>query len=372
MSISRTNARLELGIRTGQPFFRKWGKSAGTGSASGTTTTLIDTARLLEEDDYWNGSFIYFPSTNELREISDFDQGTSTVTWLGALASATGNTTGYEIWSTFTPIEVHAALDNALQEAWPFFFDVSSNEEMCVEDEHGLLYTLPTTDTIKRLLQVYLMYYESDYSGAVTTKGTTTQVIDSSAAFTSADEVGRWVCVYRDGDTANGDVRQIDSVTDANTLVVSSAFTEALPVGTDYIIVNKESTSNDQVLLQNWIVDVADNPTKLWLSDHPSGCEGYLFRLVYEKEYSSLSAEASTTNAPLEYLYHKSMAYLYALKLASAPAVEQPVWESLWKLEERKMEQYIKSRAFRHLPATVTDHNAHHFGLPSDYPFKGR
>lgn len=70
-----------------------------TASAIGTTTTLIDTVGLagLADDDL-NGMWIVvrpFTATAEARKITDFDSGTSTITWATALAVATAASDEY-------------------------------------------------------------------------------------------------------------------------------------------------------------------------------------------------------------------------------------------------------------------------------------
>jgi hypothetical protein len=368
MTLTRTQIRRVIGARTGQPFFRRFGGGAGSASAGGSTTTLIDTALLKEEDDYWNGAFIYFPATDEVREISDFDQGTSTVTWLAPIASGTSQSDAYEIWDQFTPGEVHAAIDHALLEAWPYFFMYGNNETLVLEEDQGLVYTLPTDDTIRRLCYVYMKQYDSK-TGSVTTLGTTTQIIDSAAAFVAAD-VGKSVSIYKDGDTANGDVRTISTRDSATQITVSSAFTEAVPEGAKYRVLDINYIYPAQVQWRDWKLDKLDFPTTLWIGNHPTGYEGHLLYLGYEYEYSALATEAATTTCPQEYLINAALAYLYLQKLATSGATEQPVWDAMHKTAVGATQLYVERHRFRHLPSTVTRFGSYAGALPPDYPFR--
>jgi hypothetical protein len=365
---TRTQLRQLIGKLTGQPYFRRFGGSAGTGSASGTTTTLLDTVRLKEEDNYWRGDYIYLSASDEVREISAFTNTTSTVTWLAAVAGATGATTAYEIWSQFTPAEVHAAIDFALQKAWPWFFLTAVDETLVILEDGGIKYTLPTTNTIRRLAQVWLMHYDGSDTGTITTLGTTTQVIDSAATFASAD-VGKWIAVYEGGSTANGTARQISAVVSATEATVSPAFAVALPAAAKYRILDKNYMYAGQELLQNWKVDKPDNPTTLYLGSHPVGCEGYLLRLFYDYEYAALSSEASTTTCPQDYVIYEALSHLYLQKLASAPATESGTWAALQQRYAQLAKEFIQINKQRHIGGTLLHFEQSVGSLPEDYPF---
>lgn len=366
-SITRAELRRKLGLRTGQPFFRRFGTSQLTGSASGTTTTLVDTAHLKEEDDYWNGQYIYFPASDEVREISDFDQGTSTITWLAAIASSTTSSTAYEIWSQFSPLQVNEAINWALEMAWPYFFLSTYDESLCVKDGRGLKYTLPTTNTIRRLCQVYLQIYDSTTS-QITTEGTTAQVIDSSASFTSSD-VGKYVAAYKDCGDATGEVKAVTAVPSSTELTVS-AFSAALPEDGYYRLLNPNDTTPNQLPVTGFITDRPEFPTLMWFGTHPTGYEGYPFYLLYEYEHPTLTTEAGTTTCPPEYVYSLAKAYIYEQKMATAPAVELPTWEAMHGSSLKAAEMYARSHRQQHMGVHRLDHQADTFGVPADYPFR--
>lgn len=75
----------------------------GTATATGTTTTLIDTTLLTQADDWWNGAYITFTANTKnyglTKKITDFVQSTGTLTWSGAVGVATGTSDTYRIVS---------------------------------------------------------------------------------------------------------------------------------------------------------------------------------------------------------------------------------------------------------------------------------
>lgn len=75
----------------------------GTTDDTGTTTTLIDTTNLTQADDYWNGGIVVITSGNnigEARIVSDFANGTSTVTVSVAFPNAVASGVTYHICTT--------------------------------------------------------------------------------------------------------------------------------------------------------------------------------------------------------------------------------------------------------------------------------
>lgn len=76
-------------------------REISSATANGTPTTLIDTARLIQPDDYWTGGSIEIPSTGEIREVTDFNPSTGTLTFTPALGTAPAAETKYIITRSF-------------------------------------------------------------------------------------------------------------------------------------------------------------------------------------------------------------------------------------------------------------------------------
>jgi hypothetical protein len=337
-------------------------------SATGTTTTLIDTALLLEEDDYWNGNFLYLPASDEVREISDFANASSTLTWLAAVASAPTTSVDYEIWSQFTPHEVNLALNYALGSAWPYFYLAGRDETTCIEDADGLYYTLPTTNTIRRLCQVYLKMYDSTAGDVTTVGGAATQLIDANASFTAAD-VGKYVSIYKGGGAANGEVKIVTAYVSATELT-TAAFSANPAEDAKYRLLDLSTVNPQQIMIDNWVLDRPEFPTEMWLGQHPSGFEGYPICYIYEYEHPALTTETGSTTCPVEFLYSAATAYLYFMKLASSPVTEVPAWEALHKAASGAAQLYARVHAQTHLPTQIVRHDSGGFGVPAEYPFR--
>lgn len=77
-----------------------------TGTATSTTSnTLVDTANLKEDDDFWTGGrveIIAGTGANQVRDISDFVQSTSTITVSPAWTTTPDTTSTFRIIRSFT------------------------------------------------------------------------------------------------------------------------------------------------------------------------------------------------------------------------------------------------------------------------------
>jgi hypothetical protein len=367
MSTSRATLRQAIGIRTSQPFFVKFGGSAGTASASGTTTTLLDTVKLKEADNYWRGQYIYFNDTLEVREISAFANSSSTLTWLAAIAAATTTSSDYELWSTFSPVAVNEAINDALRDAWPYFFEVGT-ANLAILDTVPALYTLPTTNTIRSLFRVTLLAYDS-FTGEATSDGSTTsKLTDTAQTFVSATHVGQRVVIYDGDHAAAGDIRTISAVDSTDTITVSSAFTSTITDGTKYRIYNPNTENPSVIPLSSWRTDAPNFPTTLWLDSQPSEYAGHILRLEYTYEYDVLTTEAGTTTCPREYVVLAALARLYLMKLAYAPAVEQRTWEAMHRVAMAAAQQFALRNRFQHPTRTITRWFPDK-SYAADYPF---
>lgn len=363
MTVTRKAIRKELGRRLALPFFRFYGNTT-LNADSGTTTTLVDASHITQADNFWRGDYIYFPATDELREISSSTQSTTTLAWDVPIASGV-TTDEYEVWSQFTPSQIHAAINHALRTAWPGFFKTAADETTVVLTSGvGNRYTLPSP--LRRLCDVRLHIYNSS-TGTTTSAGTATQIIDNNASFTS-DDVGKWVAIYKDGGDLLGEIKQVTAIA-SGTELTTDAFSDTTPSGAKYRLIDKNTTYYNTINLRRFSLDKLENPTELRLSEHLSGFEGFPLELTYEYEYPTLSADADTTSAPEEYIYLIALAYLYHLKMAAAPAAEVNNWEAMFKATRELANQYLEFNRMRHLPSPIIKSSTGGGGYPADYPF---
>jgi len=361
---TRAALRRAIAKRTRQPFFRRLGVTVGT-ATSGSKTTLVDTVLLKQPNGFWNGSFVYLVDTDEVREISAFTVADWTLTWLEDVA-ANVTTDKYEIWSTFTPDEVHDAINRGLGDAWPLLFTIDE-QYVVLQEDVGVSYALTgLTPAPRRVAQVLIESADvSSVVGQVTDVVAQDRLKDTNFTFAATD-VGKEIRVY--GGTSAGDRRTISTLIDANTVQVSANFTSILSTTSKWRMVDVQDHSRQYAALLEWGLDKETDPTVLRLGSHPHGWEGFLLRLTCESEYPALAAETTDTAAPDEYVELTALARLYLIALGNRPESELRAWASMQSTYAEAAEQYAERHRMRHMPGQITDDSAGHY-IPAEYPF---
>ncbi len=363
---SRSALRWSIGQRLGIPFFERYGE--GTQSATGgSTTTLIDTANLLQADNFWRNSHLWHASDGYSRVISASGQSSKTLTWLEPAAAAVESGDEYEIWSRWSAPEVHAAINRALRDAWPYFFTVNDGY-LVIQDDISVNYDLTSlSPTVKRLAAVFLEYIGTDIAGqSVATPGAQDYLKDTNQTFTS-EHVGWQVRIY--AGTSKGDYRTVSALVDSHTLEMSANFTTTLDATSYYRLVDVNAASSGYIPFTNWRINKIDTPTILRLSAHPQALEGYLLRLVYEAEFPDLTTETATTTCPQEYVELAAIARLLADRMAQAPYADIQAMSAMQAMYVKSLERYVETHKWQHMPGQIiNDQRVTHL-FPSDWPF---
>ena len=355
-----------IGVKMQNLFFKQFGKSVQT-ATGGSTTTLVDTGILLQVDDFWNGHYVYFPATQEVREVDDFDQGTSTITWLAPLSAAIEADDEYEIWAQVSPIEVNEAIVNALRQGWPDFFETNT-EYVVVKSYDGEGYTLADvlTYTPKWVAEVWLEGYTNSLTG--TAESATNNTMTDTGVFATMDSsVDSWEIRIYQG-TGAGQRRTVSSNTD-DAVTVSVNWTTNPDTTSMYRAVKVSSPERMFHPFMQWEVDSYENPTELRLGSHLYGYEGHCLRVRYEYEYPEISAETDSTNAMTEYVILAARLELYENLIASSSAVDVPEWEKMYGVLERRLRQLIESHRYDHLDASMNNPNGYGYTRDPEYPF---
>lgn len=364
-STSLATLRRAIGRNLRQPFFTRFAAGYGT-ATSGSTTTLIDTTKLLQADNFWRGQYVFFPTTGEVREISASTQSTKTLTWLEPLAAGI-TTDQYEIWSQFTALEVNDAINRALRSAWPYLFSVQE-KFLVIQLDTNTEYSLTSLSPSPRWLsQVQVERNVNSLTGTNTTTVAQNRLKDTNQTFTS-EHVGWQVRIY-DG-TSKGDYRTVSSVVDSNTLEVSANFTTILTTTSKYRLADVGHEARNFMFETSWSVDAFTNPTKIRLGSHPYSYEGFLLRLLYEAEFDTLATEAATTTCPREFVELMAAAKIYHTRLSSAPASEIKNWGMMYETTMALATRYAMENKMQHLATTMTDDQDSLNGYDAEYPFR--
>jgi len=138
---------------------RRFGGYKRLTASGGSTTTVVDADGLYEPDDYWVGHYVYIVTdagggggarAGEARPVTDYDQGTGTLTVSPAFSAAVASGDVYELLAARRG-EIEAAINagvRAAGETWPV--PTVDTTVTIAEDDYD--YDLPTA--LVRLLAV--------------------------------------------------------------------------------------------------------------------------------------------------------------------------------------------------------------------------
>ena len=371
---TRATIRREIARRLNMDFALRIGESAT--ATGGTTTTLIDTAMLDQADDYWNGDWLYVvndadASTNDgkIRLITDFTQSSSTLTFLEALGASSASSDTFEIHSGWNAAQIHSAVNAAIEDGFPEFFDMNIDESIVLTRD-TLEYTLPTSTAPYFMNRMWIEQPEEKTKGTAS-GGSSTTLVDSSQSWTNDEWNSMTVAIYHG--TGKG---QHAVITDGN----STTLTVAAWLGTGttspdstskYVIKDTTRELRDHYRITAARFDKVYYPTKLYLTSRYTGFEGYGLRLQYVSKPSALTAESSSTDMPQEFIVRKALALLYAQRIADS-RVDSDRFRYLQQYYDTLAEAYRQQNKWRMPSATMwTEAETIADLLPSDYPFSG-
>jgi hypothetical protein len=345
-----------------QPFFERFGVNYLT-ATGGSTTTLVDTVNLKQDDNFWKGFYLYLPDRGTTRIVSGFTQSSSTITFLESTTAITSGTK-YELWGIFSPIDIHNALNQALRDAWPYFFE-DRQDYVVITSDFPTQVSPTFTLTPRWVYDVSLEIPGSCVSSVVTQRsGTNTYLIDGNRTFTS-DDIGDEIRIY-DG-TAAGDRRTIISIVSPHVVQVNAAWS-ALPDTTSRYV-QVDTAQSVYIPISHWESVPRNAPTTIIHSLSGSALAGRLMRISYEAEYSPLTTESSATTCPAEFLELSAISRLYLSRMSSSPYSEDNTWQGLQRAHAEAANSYALKYAFRHNTGSLHYSHADVLTNRPGYPF---
>jgi len=340
MSVTRAQLRRSIGVRTRQPFFERYNSGYLTASSVG-PTSLVDQGNLKQEDDFWNGQYLYLPGYDISRVISGFVSSTGTLRFREPIS---GNITDkrYEIWGQFSAHDVNAAINQAILDSWPFFFD-SVREYIVIK--YGTNSRLSLSKTARFIYRVAVENVALEHGTVTSTPSRQDYLVDSSKSFDSS-YIGKEVRIHKG--TSAGDRRVITEVINSSTVKVASAFTSRLDTTSEYAIAPNAAEDSDYDIVFVWDVQGASNSNAVEFLTSLEYHYGLIARVDYEAEFQPLSSDTDTTDCPSEYIELAAIARLYLIRLASAPRSEMDTWIGLQRAYSEAARAYAQTYAYRH------------------------
>ena len=371
---TRAALRQELARRLNMAFALRIGASST--ATDGGTNELIDTNRLRQVDDFWNGSWLYIANDTSgtdndgaVRLISDFVSSTRSIAVVEPFSAAVANTDEYEIHSPWNALQIHDAINDAIDDAFPEFFDTVVDETTIIQED-TLEYSLPTTTTPYYVLGMWLEQVEDKFRGTAS-GGSSTTLVDSGQSWDNDKWNGMQVAIY-DG-TGKGQFATITDTSSSNTLTVAAWLgtgTTSPSTDSKYVIKDTLTEQHDWYRITAARFDQTYWPTKVYLTSNYSSALGRALRVQYIAKPASVTTEAGTTIVPSGFVVAKSQALLHGMRVADSRS-DQDRHRYMHQFWESRAEAYKLQNKWRMPKGTLwIEEETAGNQVPSDYPFR--
>jgi len=371
---TRAALRQELARRLNMDFALRIGASST--ATDGGTNELIDTNRLRQSDDFWNGSWLYIANDTSgtdndgaVRLISDFVSSTRSIAVVEPFSAAVANTDEYEIHSPWNALQMHDAINDAIDDAFPEFFDTVVDETTIIQED-TLEYSLPTTTTPYYVLGMWLEQVEDKFRGTAS-GGSSTTLVDSGQSWDNDKWNGMQVAIY-DG-TGKGQFATITDTSSSNTLTVAAWLgtgTTSPSTDSKYVIKDTLTEQHDWYRITAARFDQTYWPTKVYLTSNYSSALGRALRVQYIAKPASVTTEAGTTIVPSGFVVAKSQALLHGMRVADSRS-DQDRHRYMHQFWESRAEAYKLQNKWRMPKGTLwIEEETAGNQVPSDYPFR--
>ena len=348
-TMTRAQLRRNLATRLTMPFALRIPDGYADVSANGTTATLIDTVNLLQANDFWNNQWALILSTgaDQVRKITDFVQTTSTLTLEYALPASTDTTMDYEIHSVYNAIELHNAINQAIQSGFPAFYDTREDSSLVVLEDQ-LEYSLTSiSPSIHRIHSVWLerpVHRITATVASYSNDGTDGTIVLDPAGLDDVDTDWKLSCY--DG-TAEGELHDVKSVVTGTYSVTIDGLPTVDFVDGDKILLWDTRDQYDDWYRYKYVrITPKEWPDKIHLGSTLDGFYGCRIRIIYSTVPQKLTAETSTTVVPEEYIMLSAMATLFASRM-NDNRVDRQRYAMLHEEYLQKAEMYRRMNSFK-------------------------
>lgn len=295
-------------------FFQKYeGDELTLATDSG--ATYLHSTSLVQADDFWNNGWAYVLSTgdNYERRITDFHAAGDACILEYPLPIMPNTGQKLEIYDLYSPTNIHAKINEAIERAARFFPDTVVDTSFVLEKDK-LRYSLTgLTKRVHRLQRVQIERINNSCQGevdSVTVNGVNLEIHDASL-FTVNDQYNGWRIAFYDG-TGSGSIGTIDDTVSTGYVVVTTADLTASPAqGSLFRIFDPSYQTIDLVDVNYRYVDTLEYPDTLYLEGNLPTFYGYRLYLYYTSLPTALTTDAATTTVPAGLIIARARALLH-------------------------------------------------------------
>ena len=322
--------------------FFKYFDSYSEADTNSDTLNIIDAA-LTQRDHAWDNRWFYMitgTAAGDVRRVVNFIEASNKLILDRALSGTPAAGDDFQLFDIFSPLEIHDAINQAIEEAYPSFFGLTISDTELVLQEDTLEYSLASLTTVPwRIYGIWIERATNVIRGTATS-ATSTTILDSANPFGSV-EVGWRVSIY--AGTGAGQTRAV-TVAAAGQLTVST-WTTTPDTTSKYAVWDP----NDQKI--TWFQEPAAHfdqpefPAKIYFTERHPSLYGMRIRLQYSYRPTALDDETDTSPVPQEYILPFVLSSLYQSRMDSNRA-DRSRYATLAERYRIQAEQYKEGRAF--------------------------
>lgn len=285
-------------------------QSSGTISAN-SGDRVEDSDFLMQRDSFWNRSWFYAvdgAAANDNRMIIASRQSDKSLQLEFPPSASMSAADEYEILDFYSAEMVHEAINSAMRDSWPSFFETKEDYSLCVSRD---LMDLDISALGAYMVnQVWIERPRSLGRYGVVSGTTTSLVLDTTNALTEVD-ANWWVAIY-DG-TSQGYAKQIATYNDTTKEITwAGALTDAPDTTSQVSIWDPREKNVDWYPAHATDFDNKQWPEKMrFKTPYDNYFLGLRIMIRYITIPAELATEAATTVVPSDFIVARARAYLY-------------------------------------------------------------
>lgn len=341
------------------PFYQRFGETDITVSNYASKSVTVNA--LNQTNDFWNNQWIYIPEINFTDKIVDWVQSTHVLV-LESGSDLITSGMSVEIIRDFSAVELHQAINRALGNSYPAFFDMTTNYTL-VLCEDKLEYDLSNlSPAISRIASISVERPANNIYATVTqveevTVGSDT-FCDMTVDVDTSEVTSDWL-MSNYSTLTGGAWRNLVSSPSAGVVRVLT------PLGTNIFFAgDKVMLWNPKVQEYHWddLVDYNANAFEFpsWIQFHYLDDSFYGCRLLinYVKVPGGLAAEDDETIVPSGYAVPAALSLLAATRINDI-RVDRQKWAIIQQQAAAEAQNFRELNYFRTTPTQYRNPKTH-------------